>query len=400
MIPAITGLGISSAIGCDRHSFWDNLNKGGTQFDFMQRPGRQQHTHFIGAEIQNFVLDKTLRKGIPRTTSLTAQLALATVKQAWDEANLESADPERIGLIIGGSNIQQRELFSQYERYSSKLEYLRPSYAVGFMDTDCVGVCTQQLGIKGPSFTVGGASASGQLAIIKSLEAVESGVIDTCIAVGALSDISFLECQAYRSLGAMGSDRFKEEPSLAYRPFDKHRDGFIYGEACAAVVIQNPERATASSLVNVPGWAMYMDSQQGPEPSFDGERITIQNALTRSGLSSRDIDYVNPHGSGSTLGDEIELEVIRSLHLDQAYINATKSLTGHGLTAAGAVEFVASILQIEHQKLHPSANLENPICNDLNWVPHDGKIAKLNKVLNISLGFGGINTAVCLSSNT
>ncbi len=399
MIPSITGIGVTSAIGQGVDEFWPALLQGKSQFSIMQREGRQRDTRFIGAEISNLRLPENLPLSIKRAASFSAQVALATVTEAWQSAELDRYDPTRIGLIIGGSNLQQRELFNQYASYADRLDFIRPSYAVSFMDTDICGLCTQQLGIQGPSFSVGGASASGQLAFIQAAQAVQNGSVDICIAVGGLMDLSFLECQAFRSLGAMGSDRFSEQPEIACRPFDSQRDGFIYGESCAALVLQNPQSLDNKSrvLAQVPGWSIAIDANQGPAPSFSGEKRAIENALTMSAWSAQDIDYINPHGSASGVGDETEIEVIRACGLTHAHINSTKSITGHGLSAAGAVELVASVLQLHHQQLHPCLNLDNPICSDMNWVRKETNASHIERALNISLGFGGMNTAVCLT---
>jgi malonyl-ACP decarboxylase len=266
------------------------------------------------------------------------------------------------------------------------------------MDTDIVGVCTEQLGIRGPAITAGGASASGQVAVLQAAQAVQSGEVDICIAIGGLMDLSHWELQALRSLGAMGTDRFAAEPAKACRPFDAMRDGFIFGEACGALVIEraDPARAGARPRARLSGWAMAMDANRNPNPSLEGEISVIRGALSHAGLSPREIDYVNPHGSGSVVGDEIELRALRECGLDGAWINATKSITGHALTAAGAVEIIATILQMDAGRLHPSLNLEEPIDGSHRWVRAESIPHRIEKALSVSLGFGGVNTAICL----
>src|SRR5262249_35323148 len=160
---------------------------------------------------------------------------------AWNEARLADVDPRRIGLIVGGSNVQQRELTQLYEAHRESSAFLRPTYALSFMDSDLCGFCTAHFGIRGLAHTVGGASASGQLAIIEAAKAVLTNQVDVCIAVGALMDLSHWECRGLRAIGAMGSDRYADAPALACRPFDRDRDGFIFGESCGAVVIESSE---------------------------------------------------------------------------------------------------------------------------------------------------------------
>src|SRR5439155_20382069 len=165
------------------------------------------------------------------------------------DARLSEVDPCRIGLIVGGSNVQQRELEQTHESYRDRPAFLRPTYAMLFMDSDLCGFCSAQFGIRGLAYTVGGASASGQLAIIQAAQAILANQVDVCIALGAMMDLSHWECRGLRAIGAMGSDRFANEPSLACRPFDRDHDGFIYGESCGAVVIESRQSSARRGVV-------------------------------------------------------------------------------------------------------------------------------------------------------
>jgi len=396
----ITGLGVTTAIGQGKADFISALLAGRHAFDVMQRPGRQRQSSFLGAEISDLCYPESFPKSALRTASFSAQVALLTLHEAWHEANLQDVDPARIGLLVGGSNIQQRELVNTYESYKDRAQFVPPSYGFSFMDSDLCGLCSEMFGIKGFAYTVGGASASGQLAIIQACQAIQLGQVDVCIAIGALMDLSYWECQGLRSLGAMGSDRFASEPAMASRPFDKNRDGFIYGESCGAIVIECSGvtvRSGVKPYAKLSGWALEMDANRNPNPSYAGELRTINNALKRAALSAGQIDYINPHGTGSVIGDEIELKAIRDSGLSDAYINASKSIIGHGLSAAGSVEVIATLLQMHASELHPSINLQDPIDPDFNWVQQQSQDHVIKHALNLSMGFGGINTAICLS---
>ncbi len=397
----VSGLGVTAAIGRGKQAFGAALFSGEHRFAVMQRPGRQQDTQFIGAEIEPLGQIDRLPENLLRSTSFTAQVALATLGEAWVDAELDGADGRKIGLVVGGSNLQQRELMLAQTRCAGQLQYLRPSYGVSVFDTDICGLCTSVFGIQGLAFTVGGASASGQLAVIEAAEAVRSGRVDVCIAMGALMDLSYWECQGFRAMGAMGSTRYAQAPDLACRPFDAERDGFIFGEGCAALVLERAGRRKPGRwrpYAKLSGWSMNMDANRNPDPSLAGEVAAIQGALAFAGLAPADIGYINPHGSGSLVGDVTELQALRQCNLRHAAINSTKSITGHGLTAAGAVEVVATLLQFEARALHPSRNLVNSIGDDFDWVLERRPVATLNHSLNLSYGFGGINTALCLSS--
>jgi malonyl-ACP decarboxylase len=399
----VTGLGVTSAVGQGKPAFLSALMEGRHNFAVMQRPGRQAPagSSFLGAEIAELSVPDSIPQTVLRTASFSSQVALATLHEAWQEAALEGSDAERIGLIVGGSNFQQRELVLTQERYRNRVRFIRPTYALSFMDTDTCGLCTEFFGIRGPTHTLGGASASGMLAVIQALHAIRSGQVDVCIALGALMDLSFWECQAFRSVGAMGSDRYADRPELACRPFDRDRDGFIYGENCAALVLESAGRAAGRSArcyARLSGSAMSMHGNRNPHPTLEGETGVIRRALREAGISAQDIDYVNPHATASPLGDETELQALRDCGLSHAYINTTKSIIGHGLTSAGAVEIAATLLQMSAAWLHPSRNLDAPLDESFNLVRQHSVPHRIKRALKLSMGFGGFNSALCLEA--
>lgn len=397
----VTGLGVTTAVGRGKADFTRALFAGEHRFAVMDRPGRQSGTRFVGAELPAPVPPTRLGARELRTASLTGQVALATLEEAWTEAGLDGHDPDRVGLVIGGSNLQQRELVQAHDRHRAKPRFLRPSYGMSFLDTDLCGLCTSAFGIRGFAHTVGGASASGQLAIIEAAEAVVSGRVDVCVALGALTDLSYWELLGLHAMGAMAAEECADAPGLACRPFDRQRAGFVFGEACGALVIERLGARPGQEetrYADLTGWSVRLDGNRNPNPSLDGETAAIRQALDRAGLAAQDIDYVNPHGTASLVGDETEVAALRACGLTHAAINATKSITGHGLTAAGAVEAVAALLQMKHGRLHPTRNLTDPIDASLRWVRDEAVEAEVRHCLSLSMGFGGINTALCMST--
>lgn len=408
----ITGIGVTSAIGQGKKSFTEHLLQGKSTFNVMERPGRQvpvnseqssstSNNQFLGAEIGSLTIPDELPKRMLRTSSYSAQVALVTLQEAWLDAQLNEVDPKRIGLVVGGSNFQQRELVLLHNQYRDKPHFLRPNYGHSFMDTDLCGLCTELFDIKGFAYTLGGASASGQVAVLQAIDSVMSGKVDVCIALGALMDLSYWELQAFQSIGAMGSHKFAQQPQQACRPFDQDRDGFIYGEMCGAVVVERAssiKREGVKPYARCLGGAIAMDGNRNPNPSLTGEISVIEESLKLSGLKATEVDYVNTHGTGSAIGDEIELKAIRHCGLDHAWLNATKSVIGHGLSAAGSVEIIATLLQMQASQLHPCVNLDNPMDNSYQWVRGESVAHELKQTLNLSLGFGGINSALCLQS--
>lgn len=406
----ISGIGVTASIGQGKASFTDALLSGSHSFSRLKRDGRSKsissepesgRISFLGAEISDLQIPDEIDRGKLRTASLSSHVAVATLGEAWSEARLSEIEPARIGLVVGGSNFQQREVYLAHEKYRDTPHYLRPTYGLSFLDTDLCGLCTELFGIKGFAYTVGGASASGLVSVLQAAQAIESGQVDACIALGALMDISFWECQGLRTLGAMGSDRFSNAPDLACRPFDQSRDGFIFGESCGALVLQRSNALSESSLepyARLSAWSMQMDCNRNPNPSLNGECAVIQAVLEKAGLPARKVDYVNPHGTGSNIGDETELQALKRCGLTHARLNATKSIIGHGLSSAGAVELIATLLQMRSGKLHPSRNLIDPIDSSFNWVKAQAVDQVVTNAIKLSMGFGGVNSAVCLSS--
>ncbi len=398
----ITGLGVTTAVGQGKDDFTAAIFEGRHAFAPMGRPGRslpgdRPAAPFLGAEIAELSVPEALPARVLRTASLSARAALTTLSEAWHEAGLDDVDPTRIGLIVGGSNVQQRELTQAHARHAEQPEFIRPTYGIAFMDSDLCGLCTELFPVRGFAHTLGGASASGLLAVLQAVRAVRSGQVDVCIALGALMDLSYWELLAFRSMGAMGSDRFADDPGSACRPFDRQRDGFVFGEACGAVVVEREgARHHPEPYARVLGTATAVDGNRNPDPSLAGEISVIEGALAEAGLGPDDVEYVNPHGTGSMIGDDTELRALATCGLGHARINATKSITGHGLTAAGAVEVVATLLQMRERRLHPTRNLLDPVDPSFGWVREKSLPYEFDTAISLSMGFGGLSSAICL----
>jgi malonyl-ACP decarboxylase len=394
--PVVTGIGVAAGLGYGKDALRASLFDRPDLFGVMRRPGRQGpdgDTAFIGVELPE--PPELLPRRTARTASLSARVAIAVLDEAWREARLEAVDPARIGLVIGGSGLSSREQLLAQQAYAGRLSYWPPRHGYMFLDTDLCGLCAATYGIRGFAYTVGGASASGAIAVLHAAQAVQAGQVDACIALGALQDISYFDCQGFTAIGAMGSARFADRPALACRPFDRDRDGFIFGESCAALVVQKAEGVAAGrSYGAIAGWAQVADGNRGPEPSLAGEAQAIRAALARAGLQVADVDYVNAHATGTPLGDDTELAAYREVGLQHAWINATKSAIGHGLGAAGAVELAAVLLQMRDGRLHATRNLEAPLDAGFRWVAGRPLAHRVRTALKLSFGFGGIDTAL------
>ena len=394
-------MGVVTPIGQNIPTFQKALFTGKTQFGYLKRPGREGSKPFLGAELPDIEARSILPQygSLLRTASWSTQNAAIAVSEAWQDAKLSSneVNPERIGIVVGGSNFQQRYQEQIWQRYAEKPEFLKPSYGVTFWDTDQVSLLSQCFQITGESYSVGGASAGGSISIIHAARQIQLGITDVSIVVGPLFDISRWECQGLKNLGAMGSERFADSPQLACRPFDRDRDGFIYGECCGVVILEQADHAKqrgVDSYGELIGWGFSLEGKRGPEPSKKAEEQSMNTALAMAELKPARIDYVNTHGTGSPLGDKTEAAALKSVGLSHCLVNATKSLTGHGLTAAGVVELISTLLQMKEGFCHPTHNLVNPIDAEINWVKEEVVKANIEYAISNSFAFGGINTAL------
>lgn len=308
---------------------------------------------------------------------------------------------ERTALVVAGSNLalaHQAETVLGHHRAPGRL---RASYALTHLDVDVVGAVSEVTGVRGEGWTVGGASASGTIALIQGARMVASGWADRVLVVAPAAEVSPVEAEAFRRTGAMAYQEFRGTPERMCRPFDRDRQGFVRGEGAAAVVLERPEAARergARVLAEVAGHGQRLDARRGTEPDAHGEAAAMRSALAAAGIGPGEVDYVNAHGSGSVLGDEVEAAALREVFgdRDSLRINSTKPLTGHCLSAAGLIEAVAVIGQLRAGAVHPNPNLDHPAVPGLPLAGTRAEHRPLRTALSNSFAFGGINASVVL----
>lgn len=412
----ITGMGMVSALGQGTKAFAQALRTGHSKFAKSNR-FPQLSFPVIAVELNDFDFEKSLQNNITfpekllslayksgRRAPLTIQTSLVAASEAWSEAQLHTRkiDPTRIGLVIAGNNTTQRYQYDIQTKFQSESNYLSPTYALHFMDTDQVGTLSEVFNIQGEGFSVGGASASGNMAIIQGQRLIEQGLVDVCLIVGVLADLSPIELQGFYNIGALGGRNFQEKPNQACRPFDRDHEGFIWGQASGCLLLESsltkePEIPVLGEIV---GSGIALDSQRSSEPNAIGESRAMQQALYQAGMNSKDIHYLNTHGSSSALGDEVEVQAIHSVFkesISHVWINSTKSILGHCLWSAGVVEAIATLLQLQDGFVHANLNLENPIDPQLRFVRKQSETADIKTAMSNSFGFGGINTSIVLT---
>jgi malonyl-ACP decarboxylase len=340
---------------------------------------------------------------IGRRAPRSVQCSLLVCLEAWIQAGLterSSIDPERVSVIVAGQNISQAYQFGMHEKFTASPEYLPPSYGLHFLDTDHVGAVSELLQVRGEGATMGGASASGNVAILHGLRLIRQGLADVCVIVGALADLSPLECQAFQQLGAMGGRNPEISPDQACRPFDAGRDGFIYGQGASCLILERQSGITNRTAANwglLRGGATCLDANSSSDLNATGVARGMRQALEDAGASLADLQYINAHATSSVQGDQQEIQAIKQLlgsSSANVWINATKELTGHCLWSAGVVEALAVLIQMREGFLHSNPNLVNPIDCECQFVGRIAREIKCRTALSNSFGFGGINTSL------
>jgi malonyl-ACP decarboxylase len=411
----ITGMGIVSSIGDDVTVFCDSLKKGISGIRRVPDMKEPRASVDIAADLRNFSFPDLLNrftnlptekvssaKRLGQRAPFVIRTSIISAIEAWNDAKLFQSQtlPERTGLIVGGQNSTQNYQYDLIQKFRDNPEYLSPRYALEFLETNQLGVLTELFGIRGEGFVVGGASATGNVGIINGYKMILSGIADICMVVGTVADLSPMDLQGFINIGAMGGKKFIDRPHEACRPFDTKHEGFIYGQASACIILESETSARNRDVpihAKIKGYGLNLDGNSSSDPNVNGEKRAMLTALNRSGLSVSDVNYLNTHGTASSLGDKTEAEAIAQTfgdHASHVWLNATKGLTGHCLYSAGMVEAIATVLQMKNGFLHPNKNLDEPIRSDLKFCGKESIDQSIEVALSNSFGFGGINTSI------
>lgn len=402
----ITGVGVISPVGNDARTFWASLlaGKSGigpvTHFDAREFPTR------IAGEVKDFDPSAYMDKKDVKRTDRFVQFAIAATKMAFEDArlNVEELDPERIGVYIGSGigglatwEEQHRVLLEKGPRRVSP--FLIPMMIANMAS----GQVSIQFGLKGPNSAPITACATGTHAIGDAFKIIQRGEADVMVAGGTEATIRPLAFAGFCAAKAMSTRN--DEPEKASRPFDKDRDGFVMGEGAGVLILEELEHAKrrgAPILAEVIGYGMSADAFHltQPDPDGDGAKRAMLAAIRDAGIRPEEVDYINAHGTSTELNDKIETQAIKAAFGEHAYklaVSSTKSMTGHMLGAAGAVEAIATALALRDQILPPTINYEtpDPEC-DLDYVPNEARHARVRVALSNSFGFGGHNATIAL----
>jgi 3-oxoacyl-[acyl-carrier-protein] synthase II len=403
----ITGLGAVTPIGNNLAEFWEGLvtgrSGGGTVTQIENLEG---FTTTIAAEVKNFDAEQFISKKEARKMDLFSQYGLAASVMAVQDAGLEleKEDMERIGVIvstgIGGLQI----LENQYATYMQRGANRFSPFMIPTMITNIIaGQVAIRYGFKGPNFCITSACSSATHSIGEALRIVQHGEADVMLAGGTEAATTVLGLGGFCALRALTTRN--DDPLHASRPFDAGRDGFLMGEGAGVIVIESEDRAKARGAkiyCELAGYGRTCDAYHitAPDPDAVQAARGMRLAFEDAGLQAEDIDYINAHGTSTSLNDKGETAAIKkALGEELAYkvaISSTKSMTGHLLGAAGGVEAIACAMAIKEGIVPPTINYETPDPDcDLDYVPNVARKMDVRAALSNSLGFGGHNATLC-----
>jgi 3-oxoacyl-[acyl-carrier-protein] synthase II len=400
----VTGMGALTPLGYSVSELWNALLAG--------KSGAGPITYFDAAsfdtkfacEIKGFDPLQYLDRKVAQRVDPFTQYSLVATKEAITDSGLklEQEDRERIGVIfgsgIGGMWTYHKQFMNFIEGGPGRIS---PFFIPMLIPDITAGRISMQYGLKGPNYAVVSACATSSHAIANAAMLIQRGDADVMITGGGEAAICPMGIGGFNALRALSTRN--DAPEKASRPFDKNRDGFVMGEGAGTLVIEELSHAQqrgAKIYAELAGVGFTADAHHITEPAPGGEGAlrSMRQAIRDAGLTIDDIDYINTHGTGTPVGDKAEVTAIKTLFGDRAKrlaINSTKSMTGHLLGAAGAVESIVTIMTIQTNKVHPTINQEtpDPEC-DLNLIPNVAQDRRVDVALNNTFGFGGHNATL------
>jgi 3-oxoacyl-[acyl-carrier-protein] synthase II len=405
---AVTGIGLVTPLGVDVESTWSGLLAGRsgagpiTKFD----PARLQVR--FACEVKGFDAAQYMDRKESRRYDLFAQFALGAAHQAITQAGLEGTvpSPERTGVIIGSGIGGMQTYEENCSIYLTKgPDRVSPFFVPMYIPDIAAGLVSMRYGLKGPNFCTVSACASSAHAIGESYTMIRHGVADAMLAGGSEAAITGLTVAGFQNMKALSTRN--DSPETASRPFDADRDGFVLGDGAGVLVLESLEHAERRGgriLGEVLGYGLSADAHHltQPAPGGRGAAQAMRDALRDGQIDPNDVDYINAHGTSTPQGDVAETEAVKSVFGDRAYqlvFGSTKSMTGHLLGAAGALEFAVSLLAARCGTIPPTINqfTPDPAC-DLPSAPNKAIQRRVRVALSNSFGFGGHNVTLAVRS--
>ena len=402
----VTGRGALTPLGRDMATTWEGLIAGKSGIDYITLfDAEPLETKFAG-EVKGFEPTDYVSRKEARHMDRFAQLAVAASRQAVEQSGIkiDSTSQDNIAIVIGSGIGGLTTLFEQAKVMLEKGPGRVSPFLAPMMISDMAAAQVSiALGVKGTNLCTTSACSSGSDAIGVGYELIKRGDAQAVIAGGTESIINPIGIAAFNALKAISTRN--DAPQLASRPFDAERDGFVISEGAGILILEDLDYARkrgANILAEVVGYGSSADAFHVTQPCEDGAGAAraMQLALKKAGLAATEVDYINAHGTSTLLNDKMETKAIKTVFGDYAYrvpISSTKSMMGHLIGAAGAVEAAICIMVIQHQIIPPTINLTrpDPEC-DLDYVPNVARRAKVTTALSNSFGFGGHNSVLVL----
>jgi 3-oxoacyl-[acyl-carrier-protein] synthase II len=398
-------MGTMNAIGLDLEKFWSGLLSGKSGIVPITKFDTEKFTTKIAAEMQDWVPEDHFDKKDVRKIDPYAQYAMVCAREAISRSglNIEDEDNSRIGVIVGSGIGGMLSFESEMTKLITQGPRRVSPYFIPQMISDiAAGHISMEHGLKGPNYATVSACATSGHAIGAATMAIQRGDADIMVAGGSEAAITPMGIAGFNSMKALSTRN--DDPAGASRPFDLNRDGFVMGEGAGIIILEDLDHATARGAkiwAEMAGIGFTADAHHltAPAPGGEGAVRAMRQCVEDGGLSPEDIDYINAHGTSTPYNDKNETQAIKTVFGNRAQemaISSTKSMTGHILGAAGAVELIATTMAIHESKVPPTINYEtpDPEC-DLNYTPNNAVDRDIRAAVSNTFGFGGHNA--CLS---
>ncbi len=398
----ITGLGALTPIGLNVSTYWQALLDGVSGADYIKKFDASQFRTRFACELKGFDPAAYIDRRELRKMDSFTQYALVVAEEALQDAGLPQAsvDRDQVGVIFSSGIGGLQTFIEEMRGYEpGKPPRFNPFFIPKMIIDIAAGHISIRYGFRGPNYATVSACASSANAIADAYLLIKAGLVDVMLAGGSEAAINEAGVGGFNAMRAL-SER-NDDPKTASRPFDKDRDGFVLGEGSACLVLEELEHARrrgARIYAEIVGFGLAADAYHITAPCAEGAELVMKKALHHAGISPTEVDYINVHGTSTPLGDISETKAIKTIFGEWAYqlhISSTKSMIGHLLGAAGAVEAVCTVLSVYYQTVHPTINhfTDDPEC-DLNYTFHKPVHKPIRYALSNSFGFGGHNVSL------
>lgn len=398
----ITGMGVVTPIGIGVEKFWDSMVQGKSGVRRIDRFDTEEFRTNIAAEVRDFSPADYFNPQKAAVMDRFSQLAFVAATEAIEKSGLKITDENRtdIGITCGTTQGGINTIEDQYKIFFSKgLKYIDPMTAPKGMHVAPASNIAISYRILGPNYTISNTCSSGAVAIGEAFRLIRHGYATAMICGGTDSCITPAIMGTWSKLRVLSVQNMP--PEKACKPFSKNRDGIVLGEGTGFVILEELEHATrrgADIIAELIGYGMNNDAYHLTFPSVEGESLAMRIALKDAGINPSDVDYINAHGTGTIPNDKGETKAIKDVFGDSAYsipVTSTKSMIGHTLGAAGAIEFVAAVLSMQNRIIPPTINYEVPDTEcDLDYVPNKPREKDVVIAMSNSFGFGGGNAVL------